>query len=46
MTAMKNTPKKVKLKLLYDFLWNKFVQKVSANNKAIIEYPHYRSLPI
>ena len=46
MTAMKNTQKKVKLKLLYDFLWNKFVQKVSANNKAIIEYPHYHSLPI
>ena len=25
--AMKNTPKKLKVKLLYDLLWNKFVQK-------------------
>ena len=25
--AMKNTPKKLKVKLAYDLLWNNFVQK-------------------
>ena len=43
---MKNTPKKDKSKVTYDFLWNKFVQKFPQNNKAIIEYPHCRAVLI
>ena len=39
-------PKNIKVKLLYDILWKKICTKVSANNKAIIEYPHCGSLPI
>ena len=27
ITAMKNSPKKIKVKIRYDLLWNKFVQK-------------------
>ena len=36
---MKNTQKKIKVKLLYDFLWNKFVQKFPQTIKQLLNIP-------
>ena len=36
---MKNTQKKIKVKLLYDFQWNKFVRKFSQTIKRLLNIP-------
>ena len=36
---MKNTSKKIKEKLLYDFLWNKFEQKLPQTIKRLLNIP-------
>ena len=40
ITAMKKTPKKIKVKLRYDLLWNKFVQKLQRliNIPTVVRY--------
>ena len=36
---MKNTKKKIKLKLLYHLLWNKFVRKFPQTIKRLLNIP-------